>query len=116
MTIHPELLAMMKWADYYPYTGQDAAGNNTYGSLKTILVHPEQPSQTMQTSAGDSGTTVPDTEEQAVFLADYLDPGVTVKGRLVFRDIDYRIVTVKTVDDENGPYYQELTCSTNKER
>ena len=117
MTIHPELLAVMQTAQYMAYTGQDGAGNNTYGGPSPVKVRMEGPTQSMRTSSSEADPTSPTEQRNVVLLADYVGDGMQHKGRILAPDgITYRIEEVKTHYDENGPYYQELTCTTNIER
>lgn len=117
MTIHPELLAVMQTAQYEAFTGTDGAGNNTYDAARPVKVRMEGPSDSMVTSSSEGDPTSPTEVRTAVLLADYVGDGMSAKGRILAPNgITYRITEVKTHFDENGPYYQELTCTTNTER
>lgn len=117
MTIHPELLAVMQAAQYMAFTGTDGAGNNTYAGAYPVKVRMEGPTHSMLTSSSEGDPTSPTEEQNVTLLADYVGAGMQAKGRILAPDgITYRIITVKTHYDENGPYYQELTCTKNTER
>lgn len=117
MTIHPELLAMMQTAQYMAYTGQDGAGNNTYDAARPVKARMEGAEQSMVTSSQEGDPTSPTEIRTVTILADYVGDGMLAKGCILAPDgVTYRITAVKTHYDENGPYYQELTCTTNTER
>lgn len=111
-----EFTDLMEEVFYYPFTGQDNVGNNTYGSACALHVRREGETTSFETSPGDSGTTVTTEEKSLELIADYVQEGVAIKGNMVIDGVTYRVTEVVTHTDENGPYYQDVKCSTNKER
>lgn len=98
-------------------TGKDAFGNNTYAAAsRRINARPESPTTTMEGTTADAGATQAASPDTVRLIIDYRAPGVNPGDRVNFDGKQYRIVSRETVWDETAPYYQDITCSNNKER
>lgn len=120
MTIDPEFFELMPVVlSISEYTGQDAFGNNTYGAPTTHRARVESLNATMLVTTADGGTALARPGESTTLIIDYVEPQI-VEGSKVEFDEGGRTRTLRVTSqivhyDENGPYYQELTCANNQE-
>lgn len=117
-TISAEFYELMPLVvDVFAYEGEDQWGNNSYAT--TAVCHrarAENPMRTIEGAllVGGRGATDPDTVR---LIVDYIPTSpVKQRDRVVIGPDTYTVVSQTTEYDENGPYYQDLMCSNNKEQ
>lgn len=117
MTIDPELLELMPTdVQIEFYTGTDSVGNDTYAAAVTRKCRVENNAATMNVSTVPGGTMQATLGYSTVIYLDYQSPTVPAKSRVTLPTSRELIVVSETVEyDENGPYYQMLTCQNNQE-
>ena len=120
MTIDPELLELMPvTVSIYPMTGQDDFGNNVYGPSVRYRARIEALSSTMLVATSDGGTTLARPGTATTVYIDFIAPPIAEGSKITFDEggstITARVVAQNVHYDEDGPYYQELTCQNNQE-
>ena len=117
-TIDKEFFELMPLVvDVYAYTGEDQWGNNAYAA--TAVCHrarAENPMRTIEGALLVGGRESIDTATIRLII-DYISYSpVKQRDRVVIGADTYTVVSQTTEYDENGPYYQDLMLSNNKEQ
>lgn len=121
MTIDMAFFGLMPvYATVQRKTGADAFGNDTFATGEQVPCRVEQLTRTVQVSVADGEAVMASPGDSVQLIIDFYDPPFTEGDRVTLPyGTTTRVMTVisQVVEyDENGPYYQFLTCQNNQPR